>query len=164
MQQYSRPADKFVLIHDAAQFWMNKYARSLWQSRSIEPQIIAGEFGKCLTIASRHLLVHCLLPIALHGNGVSCSCTKAGNPFGCSCDPFVNWPDKKTPHVHGCWMSLDISRLDGSPKLAFVLCAAIKDFTLSIDGVGDDPICSSANANATIVMNFAVNVIFFSVN
>lgn len=54
---------------------------------------------------SRHLFEHCLAPIGVHGNMVSCSCISAGCPTGGTLDPFLNCPLRKTPQVHEVWFT-----------------------------------------------------------
>lgn len=98
LQQYSRPADKLLLIHVVAlQFCTQRLAFSLQTtSRSTVPQIICGELGKCFTINSKHLLMHILVPVAEHGNCISVSWVSTGCPFGCSLEFFLNCPLKNT--------------------------------------------------------------------
>lgn len=55
---------------------------------------------------SKHLFEHCLAPIGVHGNMLSCSCIRAGCPTGGVLDPFLNCPLRKTPHVQKVWSTV----------------------------------------------------------
>lgn len=63
--------------------------------------------------------MHCLLPIGVHGNSVSCSCNSAGFPVGGSDEPFLNWPVKNTPQVHDVCSALWSVNPSGNSDLNF---------------------------------------------
>lgn len=70
-------------------------------SMKINSFIAVVVFYCVILTRSRHLLMHCLFPNGLHGNGSGCSWRSAALPFGGSWVPLTNWPLRNTPHTQG---------------------------------------------------------------
>lgn len=121
--------------------------------------------GQCseLTV-SRHLLRHCFWPIVEHGNSVSCSCNSAGFPVGGSGEPFLNWPLKKTAHVHAACSTF--ANFNPSAMVAFSLISSLSSAVFTCEAV-DNLILISASAisnnwDDTCILGWGIRHFFFS--
>lgn len=120
--------------------------------------------GQCseLTV-SRHLLRHCFWPIVEHGNSVSCSCNSAGFPVGGSGEPFLNWPLKKTAHVHAACSTF--ANFNPSAMVAFSLISSLSSAVFTCEAV-DNLILISASAisnnwDDTCILGWGIRHFFF---
>lgn len=75
-----------------------------------------------------HLLAHCRCPIELCAKCASCSSVMTGSPLGAALEPFLNWPERKMPHVQGTGVVDFASTFFFSSSCAcdlFVLCSSL---------------------------------------